>query len=250
MMSQLCFLQPLSMASCGRSTLALTVPNAARPRSSKGGRNNSCGVSIRCSAGGSEDCETSPKPQFSETLMRLACGFCAALTVATALPSLANAKPPKLPPLSTDPARCERAFDGNTIGQANGVSNIVLDLRFCDYTNDLTNLKGKTLSSALMAQAKFDGADMTEVVMSKAYAKGASFIGTNFTNAVLDRVIFDKSDMRGVQFINTVLSGSTFTDANLEDASFEDALIGYVDIKNLCTNPTLSITAREGFGCK
>lgn len=83
----------------------------------------------------------------------------------------------RLPPLSTDPNRCEQAFVGNTIGQANGVYDKPLDLRFCDYTNDQTNLKGKTLSAALMSGAKFDGADMTEVVMSKAYAVGASFKG-------------------------------------------------------------------------
>ena len=83
----------------------------------------------------------------------------------------------KLPPLSTDPNRCEKAFVGNTIGQANGVADTLLDLRFCDYQNDKTNLKGKTLSAALMPDAKFDGADMTEVTMSKAYAVGASFKG-------------------------------------------------------------------------
>lgn len=80
-------------------------------------------------------------------------------------------------PLSTDPTRCEQAFVGNTIGQANGVYDKPLDLRFCDYTNDQSNLKGKTLSAALMSGAKFDGADMSEVVMSKAYAVGASFKG-------------------------------------------------------------------------
>ena len=83
----------------------------------------------------------------------------------------------RLPPLSTDPKRCERAFDGNTIGQANGVADRVLDLRGCDFSNDKTNLRGKTLSSALMSKANFDGADLTEVVMSKAYAVGASFRG-------------------------------------------------------------------------
>lgn len=82
--------------------------------------------------------------------------------------------------MSTDPERCERAFVGNTIGQANGVYDKAIDLRFCDYTNEKNNLKGKTLSAALMSGAKFDGADMTEVVMSKAYAVGASFKGKSW----------------------------------------------------------------------
>lgn len=91
----------------------------------------------------------------------------------------------RLPPLSTEPNRCERAFVGNTIGQANGVYDKPLDLRFCDYTNEKSNLKGKSLAAALMSDAKFDGADMTEVIMSKAYAVGASFKG-NFLLPLYD----------------------------------------------------------------
>jgi len=82
--------------------------------------------------------------------------------------------------LSNEPNRCERAYVGNTIGQANGVYDKPLDLRYCDYTNDKSNLKGKSLAAALMSDAKFDGADMSEVIMSKAYAVGASFKGMIF----------------------------------------------------------------------
>jgi len=181
----------------------------------------------------------------------MACGLCAALTLATSVPSFAAQNSlVRLPPLSNDPFRCEKAFVGNTIGQANGVANTLLDLRFCDFSNDTKNLKGKSLTAALMADAKFDGADLTEVVMSKAYAMNASFKGTNFTNAVVDRVTFDKSDMRGVKFYNTVLSGSTFDGANLEGASFENALIGYVDIQKLCRNATLPEESRIDLACK
>ena len=57
---------------------------------------------------------------------------------------------------------------GNTIGQANAVSDKLLDLRGCKF--DGKSLAGKTLSGALMVDASFKGTDMTEVVMSKAYA--------------------------------------------------------------------------------
>ncbi|KAL5232395.1 hypothetical protein ABZP36_031171 [Zizania latifolia] len=112
-----------------------------------------------------------------------ACGVLAALAVASA-PSPVIAASQRLPPLSTEPNRCERAFVGNTIGQANGVYDKPLDLRFCDYTNKKTNLKGKSLAAALMSDAKFDGADMSEVVMSKAYAVGASFKATLYSAIV------------------------------------------------------------------
>lgn len=92
--------------------------------------------------------------------------------------------------MSTEPNRCERAFVGNTIGQANGVYDKPIDLRFCDYTNEKNQLKGKSLAAALMSEAKFDGADLTEVVMSKAYAVGASFKGKVLS-------IFPPLQMRG-----------------------------------------------------
>jgi hypothetical protein len=57
---------------------------------------------------------------------------------------------------------------GNTIGQANAVSDKLLDLRGCKF--DGKSLAGKTLSGALMVDASFKGADLTEAVMSKAYA--------------------------------------------------------------------------------
>ncbi|XP_064962321.1 thylakoid lumenal 17.4 kDa protein, chloroplastic-like isoform X2 [Musa acuminata AAA Group] len=181
-------------------------------------------------------------------MKNLACGMLAAWAITTASPVVAASQ--RLPPLSTEPDRCERAFVGNTIGQANGVYDKPLDLRFCDYTNDKSHLKGKSLSAALMSDAKFDGADMTEVVMSKAYAVGASFKGVDFSNAVLDRVNFEKANLKGAVFKNTVLSGSTFNDAQLEDANFEDTIIGYIDLQKLCTNNSISAEGRAELGCK
>ncbi|KAJ0970076.1 hypothetical protein J5N97_022953 [Dioscorea zingiberensis] len=178
----------------------------------------------------------------------VACGLLAAWAVTAASPVVAANQ--RLPPLSTDPNRCERAFVGNTIGQANGVYDKPIDLRFCDYTNDKSNLKGKSLAAALMSEAKFDGADMSEVVMSKAYAVGASFKGVDFSNAVLDRVNFGNADLQGVIFKNTVLSGSTFNDAKLEGAVFEDTIIGYIDLQKLCTNTSINAEGRAELGCR
>ncbi|KAL5075174.1 hypothetical protein RYX36_014158, partial [Vicia faba] len=44
-----------------------------------------------------------------------------------------------------------------------------------DFTNENSNLKGKAPPPALMSDAKFNAADMTEVVMSKAYAVRDNF---------------------------------------------------------------------------
>jgi len=91
-------------------------------------------------------------------------GLCSlALVGVLAAPALAEVR---LPPIDTDPLRCERGYVGNTIGQANAVSDKLLDLRSCTF--DGTSLAGKTLSGALMGSASFKGSDLSETVMSKA----------------------------------------------------------------------------------
>ncbi len=103
-----------------------------------------------------------------------------------------------------DPNRCDRAFVGNTLGmvsvtmpvvyrillcaampcgisdlpllaQANAVSDKLLDLRSCVYTGK--NLADKVLSGALVADADFSNTVMSNVTMTKSYAKGANFSG-------------------------------------------------------------------------
>ncbi|KAJ8536924.1 hypothetical protein K7X08_035325 [Anisodus acutangulus] len=101
-----------------------------------------------------------------------------------------------------------------------------------------------------MSDTKFDGADMTEVIMSKAYAGGASFKGTDLSNAVLDRVNFEKANLQGASFKNNVLSGSTFNDAQLDGADFEDTIIGYIDLQKICLSKTINEEGRVNLGWK
>jgi len=168
-----------------------------------------------------------------------------AVTLATARPAMAEMR---LPPIDTDPNRCERAFVGNTIGQANAVSDKVLDLRKCSYEN--ADLSTKTLSGALMVNTNAKGANMQETVMSKVYAPDANFSGVDFTNAVIDRATFDGSDMVGTNFTNSVITGVSFEDVDLTNADFTDALIGKEDVKRLCDNPTVQDETRMQVGCR
>ena len=55
-----------------------------------------------------------------------------------------------------------------------------------------------------MSEADFSASNLTEVVMSKAYAVGANFSKAQFASAVLDRVAFDGCDFRGASFYNAV----------------------------------------------
>ena len=65
----------------------------------------------------------------------------------------------------TDPNRCERAYVGNTIGQANAVSDKELDLRQCKLAK--ADLSGKTLAGALLVDADLQEANLQEAVLTK-----------------------------------------------------------------------------------
>ena len=146
------------------------------------------------------------------------------------------------------PARCERGLVGNTIGQANAVSDVTLDLRFCEFPEG--NFKAKTLSGALMSEADFSKSNMQEAVLTKVYAKDAKFEGVDFTSAVLDRALFDGANFKGANFYNAVITGASFEGSDFTGATFEDALIGGQDAKKLCANPTLKGDARYEVGCR
>lgn len=172
-------------------------------------------------------------------------GLLAATSLILSPPALAEMR---LPPLDSDPNRCERAFVGNTIGQANAVSDKVLDLRFCILSGK--NLKANNLSGALLSDTDLSNANLQEAVMSKAYAVGVNLSGADLTNSVLDRVSFNEANLSGATLVNAVMTGCTFEGANLANTNFEDALIGNEDAKRLCANPTLTGESRDQVGCR
>lgn len=153
-----------------------------------------------------------------------------------------------LPPIDSDPRHCDRAYVGNTIGQANAVADKILDLRKCSYVGK--DLSKKVLSGALLVDSDLSKTKLIETVLTKAVATNCSFAGADLTNAVVDRVDFTDSDLSGAQFHNTVVTGSVFTGAKLDGVSFEDALIGREDVKKLCLNPSLQGEARVDVGCR
>ncbi|QDZ17896.1 putative chloroplast thylakoid lumenal protein [Chloropicon primus] len=192
---------------------------------------------------------TSRRTDIIGKMKESACAACAAIAVTSSAFAPQAVAETRLPPLDTrDPTRCESAYVGNTLGMANGLSDKLLDLRFCDLQG--ADLKGISLPGALISDANFSKANMVEVVMSKAYAVGANFEGANLTNSVLDRVEFKNANLRGVNFVNAVITGIDWEGADVTDAVFEDALISVQDVKNLCANPTLKGDSRIDVGCK
>jgi uncharacterized protein YjbI with pentapeptide repeats len=208
--------------------------------------NNRASIRPRCLH--NDGIEVVPVHAPENGLRRAFCAGAASLVVSLAPLAASAESNMRLPPLDTDPNRCQRAEVGNTIGQANAVSDKVLDLRMCNFSGK--NLSTKTLSGALLADAVLKNTNLQEVVMSKAYAVGADFTGADLTNAIVDRVVFDKANLTGVQFVNAVITGATFEGADLSGANFEDALIGFEDAKRLCKNPTVNEEMRQQIGCR
>jgi len=196
--------------------------------------------SLTVTAFGSNEERKSPAQQLVTGLA----GAAAALALVV-LPANAEFR---LPPIDADPNHCDRAFVGNTIGQANAVSDKTLDLRQCNLEG--ADLAGKTLSGALMSDSNFAGAKMMEAVFSKAYAMGTNLEGADFTSAVVDRVEFAKANLRNTKFNNAVITGTNFANADLTGADFEGALIGSEDVKRLCANETVVDETRDGIGCR
>jgi len=173
----------------------------------------------------------------------------AAVSLASALPAFADIGAAlKLPPLDPDPNRCEKGFTGNTIGQSNGVSDKVLDMRFCVY--DGKKLEGTTYGGSLMSDASYKGASFKESVFTKVYAGKSDFTDADLTNVVIDRSVFAGANFTNAKFINAVITGTDFTDAILTGADFEDSLVGSEDVKRLCANPTLVDDSRYQVGCR
>lgn len=154
----------------------------------------------------------------------------------------------RMPPISNDPLRCDRGYVGNTIGQANAVSDTILDLRQCQFKG--ANLSAKVLAGALLGNADLSNTNMIETVLTKAYAVSTNFEGADMTSAVIDRVDFSKANLRDVKFVNAVVTGAVFEGADLTGSNWEDSLIGNEDVKRLCKNPTLIGESRMQVGCR
>lgn len=181
------------------------------------------------------------------TWKHIAAAGAAAITVNLLASQMAFAEF-RLPPIDRDPNRCDRGFVGNTIGQANAVSDKLLDLRQCSFKG--ANLQAKVLAGALMSEADFTDANMQEAVLTKAYARNVDLSGADLTNGVIDRVDFTDAVLKGAKLRNAVVTGTIFAGADLTDVDFEDALIGSEDVKRLCENPTLVGESRYQVGCR
>mmetsp|Transcript_12433 Transcript_12433/g.18562 ORF Transcript_12433/g.18562 Transcript_12433/m.18562 type:complete len:229 (+) Transcript_12433:31-717(+) len=225
--------QALRASMAANAFLALVLVSQVALKSSKGGLSRS--VMARSQA----------TPKIMPRRATLMAGLSLCGSVASGVARAGTGR--KFPPIDSDPNRCDNALTGNTIGQANAVSDKELDLRLCAL--DKKNLAGKTLSGGLFQGGSFNDVDFTEAVMSKAYAAKASFKNCDFSNSVLDRVVFDGSDLTGSKFTNAVITGATFDDTILTDTTFEDAVIGQQDLKRLCKNPTLPPEVAAELGC-
>ena len=164
-----------------------------------------------------------------------------ALLVLSPLPSHADGqtKEFKLPPIDqSDKSRC--VLNGSKMGQANAARDKLYDLRECNLSG--AKAAEFDLSGVIMSKTDVSKANFREAQFSKGYLRDSNFQNADFTNAIVDRASFKGSDLRGAIFQNAVLTATSFEGANVENADFTDSYIGDFDIRNLCKNPTLTVS--------
>ena len=95
------------------------------------------------------------------------------------------------------------------------------------------DLSNADLSSANLEEADFSEANLAECDLSEAKAPGTKFVGANlaranFTEGVLAGADLSGADLRGADFSQANLEGATLTGAKVFGAQFDDAILDEV----------------------
>mmetsp|Transcript_4510 Transcript_4510/g.10559 ORF Transcript_4510/g.10559 Transcript_4510/m.10559 type:complete len:228 (-) Transcript_4510:382-1065(-) len=194
------------------------------------------------------DSERSMVPPFAGAAIAIATFFTSAQLSYAGIPDKT-----KLPPIPSDPTRCEKlsaALIGETTGKKlnKPQATTAVDLRKCSFHE--ADLRAKALAGALLVETDMSGANLREAVLTKAFAMNADFSNADMTSAVVNGVDFSGANLRGAILENAVITGTNFAGADLTGVNFEDVLVSQQDQKRICSNETLQGESREQIGCR
>jgi len=130
------------------------------------------------------------------------------------------------------------------------------------YSN--AQLKGKDFSGQQLRSAEFSNANLESTDFSNADLRGAVISastltktilhGADLTYAMVDQVNFNGVDLRDAILVEALLLRSTFKNVDITGADFTDALLGKIQVQQLCQqaagiNSKTGVATADSLGC-
>lgn len=110
-------------------------------------------------------------------------------------------------------------------------------------------------NSANMTNTNFNNANLRGGVLNGVILHGANLHGVDFRQGIAYLSDFKGADLSDGIFADAMMLRSVFSDVNVTNADFSNAVLDITQVKKLCVNasgvnPKTGVSTRESLGCK
>lgn len=117
------------------------------------------------------------------------------------------------------------------------------------------DLSGSSLAAAEAREADFEGADLSQTILTKGSFYKAHMKGVNLTESFADRVVFDGADLTNAIVVDAIMTSTSFNDAVIEGADFSGTILDRYQVSLMCqrasgVNPVTNVATRASLGCR